>query len=224
MAASLVLFSGGLDSAVLLALERQSHEPVRPVHVRAGLAWEDAERRAIDRLLAAPAFSTGIEPLTTLTVDMRDVYPASHWAVVGHPPAYDTPDEDVYLEGRNVVLLSKAAVLAARLGISRIAMGSLSGNPFPDATPEFIRAMSRALSLGLNREIDVVTPLASFHKDRVVRMGIELRVPLELSLSCMNPRDGRHCGECSKCRERRDAFRDAGVSDPSDYSPGELQP
>ena len=222
MAASLVLFSGGLDSAVLLAQERQSHAPVRPVHVRAGLAWEDAERRAIDRLLAAPAFSSGVEPLTTLTVDMRDVYPASHWAVAGHPPAYDTPDEDVYLEGRNIVLLSKAAVLAARLGVTRIAMGSLSGNPFPDATPEFIRTMSRALTLGLGREIEVVTPLAAFHKDHVVRMGIELGVPLELSLSCMNPANDRHCGACSKCRERQHAFRDAGVEDRTTYVVGGL--
>lgn len=222
MAASLVLFSGGLDSAVLLAQERQSHAPVRPVHVRAGLAWEDAERRAIDRLLAAPAFSSGVELLTTLTVDMRDVYPASHWAVAGHPPAYDTPDEDVYLEGRNIVLLSKAAVLAARLGVTRIAMGSLSGNPFPDATPEFIRTMSRALTLGLGREIEVVTPLAAFHKDHVVRMGIELGVPLELSLSCMNPANDRHCGACSKCRERQHAFRDAGVEDRTTYVVGGL--
>ncbi len=218
MAASLVLFSGGLDSAVLLARERQSHAPVRPVHVRAGLAWEDAERRAIDRLLAAPAFSSGVDPLMTVTVDMRDVYPAAHWAVTGHPPAYDTPDEDVYLEGRNIVLLSKAAVLAARLGVTRIAMGTLSDNPFPDATPEFIRTINRALSLGLDRHIEVVTPLVTFHKDRVVRMGIELGVPLELSLSCMNPQGDRHCGACSKCRERQDAFRDAGVRDETTYA------
>src|SRR4249919_4203850 len=109
MAASCVLLSGGLDSAVLLALEQQSHDVVWPVHVRSGLAWEAAERRAIDRLLAAAAFASGVAPLTTLTVDMRDVYPASHWAVTGHPPAYDTPDEDVYLDGRNIVLLSKTA-------------------------------------------------------------------------------------------------------------------
>jgi 7-cyano-7-deazaguanine synthase len=224
MAASLVLFSGGLDSAVLLALERQGHAPVQPVHVKAGLAWEGAERRAIDRLLAAPLFSAGVEPLATITVDIRDVYPASHWSVTGHPPAYDTPDEDVYLEGRNILLLSKAAVLAARLAIPRIALGSLAGNPFPDATPGFFRAMARALSLGLNRELDIVTPLAGFHKDRVIRLGLELGVPLELSLSCMNPSGGRHCGACSKCRERRDAFRDARVSDPTAYTPRELQP
>jgi 7-cyano-7-deazaguanine synthase len=224
MAASLVLFSGGLDSAVLLALERQAHAPVHPVHVRAGLAWEEAERRAIDRLLAAPAFSAGVAPLATLASDMRDVYPASHWAVAGTPPAYDTPDEDVYLDGRNVVLLSKAAVLAARLGITRIALGPLADNPFPDATPEFFRAFGQALSLGLNHELEIATPLAAFHKDRVIRLGMEFGVPLELSLSCMNPQDDRHCGQCSKCRERQHAFRDAGVRDPTDYAPRELQP
>jgi 7-cyano-7-deazaguanine synthase len=224
MAASLVLFSGGLDSAVLLALERQAHSPVQPVHVRAGLAWEDAERRAIDRLLAAPVFATGVDPLATLAVDIRDVYPASHWAVTGHPPAYDTPDEDVYLEGRNIVLLSKAAVLAARLGISRIALGPLAGNPFPDATPDFFRAMARALSLGLDRGFDIATPLASMHKEDVIRHGVELGVPLELSLSCMNPQGDRHCGRCSKCRERQHAFRDAGIPDRTDYVPHGFEP
>jgi 7-cyano-7-deazaguanine synthase len=52
----------------------------------------------------------------------------------------------------------------------------------------------------------------------VIRLGVELGVPLALTLSCMNPRDSRHCGQCSKCRERRDAFRDAGVPDPTAYA------
>jgi 7-cyano-7-deazaguanine synthase len=218
MAASLVLFSGGLDSAVLLALERQAHAPVKPLHVRSGLAWEDAERRAIDRLLASPAFATGVEPLATINVDMRDVYPASHWAVTGQPPAYDTPDEDVYLEGRNVILLSKAAVFGARFAIPRIALGPLAGNPFPDATPEFFATMQRALSLGLGRTLDIATPLTGFHKDRVVQIGLELGVPLELSMSCMNPDGDHHCGACSKCRERQHAFRDARVKDATTYA------
>jgi 7-cyano-7-deazaguanine synthase len=218
MAASTVLFSGGLDSAVLLALERQTHERVWPVHVRSGFAWEDEERRAIDRLLAAPLFSSGIAPLTTLSVDMRDVYPPTHWAVTGHPPAYDTPDEDVYLDGRNIILLSKAAVFCRRAGVHRVAMGSLAGNPFPDATPEFFAAMARALSLGLDHRMEIATPLVGFHKDRVVTIGAELGVPMELSLSCMNPQGDRHCGQCSKCRERQDAFREAGIPDPTPYA------
>lgn len=218
MAASAVLFSGGLDSAVLVALEREAHEPVWPIHVRAGLAWEDAETRAIARLLQEPPFAGRIQPVTTLHIDMRDVYPATHWAIVGTPPAYDTPDEDVYLEGRNIVLTAKAAVLCARLKVERLALGPLAGNPFPDATPEFIAAISRALSLGLGHPLTVVTPLVTMHKEDVVKLGERLGVPLALTLSCMNPQGDRHCGRCSKCRERIDAFRVAGVSDPTAYA------
>jgi 7-cyano-7-deazaguanine synthase len=207
MSGSCVLFSGGLDSAVLLASERQAFAPVWAIYVRAGLAWENAEAAAIARLLATPPFAGRIEPLITLTVDMRDVYPPTHWAVVGQPPAYDTPDEDVYLEGRNIILISKAAVVCARLGVERLALGPLAGNPFPDATPEFFTAMSNAMSLGLGRRLLIAAPLASFHKAEVVKMGRELGVPLDLTLSCMNPADGRPCGRCSKCRERDAAFR-----------------
>ena len=187
------------------------------MHVRAGLAWEDAERRAIDRLLGQAPFAGRIEPLVTLTVDMRDVYPATHWAVVGRPPAYDTPDEDVYLEGRNIVLISKAAVLCARLGANRLSLGPLAGNPFPDATPDFFEAMARAVSLGLGRPLSIATPLAHLHKEDVITLGHELGVPLELTMSCMNPEGDKHCGRCSKCRERQQAFRAAGTRDKTIY-------
>jgi 7-cyano-7-deazaguanine synthase len=215
---SAVLFSGGLDSAVLLALELRDHGPIWPVHVRSGLAWEEAEARAIARLLALAPFAGRTRPLTTLTVDMRDVYPPSHWAIAGQPPAYDTPDEDVYLDGRNIVLISKAAVLCARLGVERIALGPLQGNPFPDATPEFFETLGRALTLGLARPISIAAPLARHHKEDVVRLGIQLGVPLALTLSCMNPQSDRHCNRCSKCRERRDAFRVADVVDETVYA------
>jgi 7-cyano-7-deazaguanine synthase len=215
---SVVLFSGGLDSTVLLALERRDHPVVWPVHVRAGLAWEDAEARAIARVLAAPPFAGRVPAVTTLAADMRDVYPASHWAVTGRPPAYDTPDEDVYLEGRNIVLLAKASVLGARLGADRLALGPLAGNPFPDATPAFFDAMARALSLGLAHRLTIATPLADRHKAEIVQLGLQLGVPLGLTLSCMNPVGERHCGRCSKCRERHDAFRQAGIIDPAPWA------
>src|SRR5262245_25475204 len=149
MPSSAVLFSGGLDSAVLLAMELADHAAVYPIHVWSGLAWEDAEARTIARLLAAAPFIGRVEPATTLTVDMRDVYPGTHWAIQGKAPAYDTPDEDVYLEGRNIVLIAKAAVWCARHKVGRLALGPLAGNPFPDATPEFFATMARAMSLGL---------------------------------------------------------------------------
>jgi 7-cyano-7-deazaguanine synthase len=215
MPTTAVLLSGGLDSAVLLAqeLDGAAGRGAQPIHVRAGLAWEDAEARTIAKLLAAPPFVGRVAPLITLTIDMREVYPPSHWAVTGTPPAYDTPDEDVYLEGRNIVLISKAAVLCARLKIGRLALGPLAGNPFPDATPEFFDAMSRAMTLGLSHPLAITAPLASMHKEDVIRLGRRLGVPLDLTLSCMNPQppDDAACGKCSKCREREEGFRIAGA-------------
>jgi 7-cyano-7-deazaguanine synthase len=211
-----VLFSAGLDSAVLAAAEAQ-HEPVHAVYVRCGLAWESEELEAVDRLLATPAFQS-VRPLARLTFTAQDLYPATHWALTGTPPAFDTPDEDVYLTGRNVMLLSKAGVYCAQHGLHRIALATLAGNPFPDATPEFLDTMGRALSLGLDHAIDVAAPFAALHKSDVIQLGVKLGVPLELTLSCMNPQRGLHCGLCSKCRERRDAFNEAGLADPTTYA------
>ena len=149
---------------------------------------------------------------------MRDVYPPTHWAIRGEPPAYDTPDEDVYLEGRNVVLLSKASVFMARARIPRVLIGPLSGNPFPDATPAFFDAMARALSIGLAAPIAVEAPFVAMSKADVIRLGRSLNVPFELTLSCMQPRNGRHCGRCSKCRERLEAFQEVGAPDPAAYA------
>jgi 7-cyano-7-deazaguanine synthase len=218
MTASAVLFSGGLDSAVLLARELRTARDVWPIHVRSGFAWEAAETRAIERLLAGPPFAGRTRAARTLVVDMRDVYPPTHWAVVGQPPAYDTPDEDVFLDGRNIILIAKSAVLCARLNIGRLALGPLAGNPFPDATAEFFGAMATAMSLGLSHSIDLATPLATMHKEDVIRLGVDLGVPLDLTLSCMRPTGDRHCGQCSKCRERQEAFRAAGVDDPTTYA------
>ena len=218
---TLVLLSGGLDSAVLAAHEAQS-APVLPVYVSVGLAWEVAEGAMVAQLLRSPVFANRAAPLTRVEFTMRDVYPPTHWAIRGVPPAYDTPDEDVYLSGRNLVLLTKAGVIAARHGAHRIALGPLAANPFPDARPAFFSAMAGALSLGLNHAIEIATPFLEWDKAAVVKHGVELGVPFDLTLSCMSPvvTDGlpQHCGLCSKCRERRDAFATALVHDPSTYA------
>jgi 7-cyano-7-deazaguanine synthase len=224
---SAVLLSGGLDSAVLLADEAVRGE-VQPIYVSVGLAWEAAEQSVVRRFLASAPFRKPVRPLARLSIDMRDVYAANHWAVEGRPPAYHTPDEDVYLPGRNIVLLSKAGVYCAAARIGRLAIGTLEHNPFPDATPEFRDAMQRALSLGLAHELRLDAPLAGTSKADVIRRGAALGVPFDLTLSCMNPqRRGRstddylHCGECSKCRERHDAFLEAGVPDTTVYASAE---
>jgi 7-cyano-7-deazaguanine synthase len=214
---TLVLLSGGLDSAVLLAHEAQQAE-VHPVYVSVGLAWEAAELATMERLLSAGIFDDKVAPLSVVEFNMRDVYSPNHWAIRGTPPAYDTPDEDVYLAGRNLVLLTKAGVVAAARRIGRIALGPLAGNPFPDATPEFLSSMARSLSLGLNHAIEIATPFIAMHKEDVIQLGARLRVPLEHTLSCMNPSGTLHCGLCSKCRERRDAFAAARIPDPTTYA------
>ena len=212
---SAVLFSGGLDSAVLFADAQRHGGVARAFYISVGFAWEMEEIAMATRLFARPPFTGTFD---ILRFDMRDVFPPSHWAVRGEPPAFDTPDEDVYLPGRNVILLSKAAVYTVTAAKEfALLLGSLAGNPFPDATPEFFAAMSRALSLGLDARISISAPFATLHKADVIRRGIDLGVPLELTLSCMQPTDGLHCAQCSKCRERRDAFREAGVDDPTKY-------
>ena len=210
-----VLISAGLDSVVLAAAEARRGR-VHPIYVSAGLAWEDDERAALRRLLQHPSLGD-LAPLVELTFTVRDLYPATHWALRGEPPAFDTPDEDVYLTGRNIVLLSKAAIHCAQQRIERIALGPLAGNPFPDATPDFFARMAEALSLGLAHHLSIDAPFITKSKSDVIRLGVELGVPLGLTLSCMNPQDGLHCGRCSKCRERRDAFSEAGVVDPTSY-------
>ncbi len=171
----------------------------------------------LERLLRAPAFH-GARPMASLHFDMRDVYPPSHWAIRGDAPGFDTPDEDVYLDGRNIVLLAKAAVYMARARLTRVYVGPLAGNPFPDATPAFFDAMARAMSLGLAATFEVAAPFAAMSKTDVIATGRRLGVPLELTLSCMQPSAGLHCGRCSKCRERRDAFVEAGGEDPTSYA------
>jgi len=211
-----VLVSGGLDSAVLLALTARTADRAVPIFVRAGHVWEDAERAALDRFVTAVA-GARLDPVHELALPMADVYGAD-WSMTGRDtPGWDAPWDAVELRGRNLVLLAKTLVLAAISGWPVVALGSLADNPFPDATPEFFASLARVASAGLRAPLEIVVPFRGLTKAEVVRRGRDL--PLELTLSCARPTPaGLHCGTCSKCRERIEAFAAAGVPDRTPYA------
>jgi 7-cyano-7-deazaguanine synthase len=210
-----VLCSGGLDSAVLLVEMARTSGRAVPVFVRAGHVWEPAERVALDAFVRAVA-EPRVAPVRELLQPMGDVYGAD-WSMTGEgTPAWDAPDEAVELRGRNLILLAKVLVVAAIEGWRMVAVGSLVGNPFPDATVQFVTKMAAAACEGLGCTLAIALPYRDLKKADVIRRGAGL--PLELTLSCARPVDGRHCGACNKCRERVDAFAAAGVVDRTSYA------
>ena len=208
-----VLASGGLDSSVLIAKLAADAE-VYPIYVRCGFAWEDMELKGLQSFLDA-LHNHNVMPTTVLSTPTSVLY-GDHWSVTGaRVPAADEPDENTYLPGRNILLISLAAIWGSTHGVSRIAIGSLGGNPFPDATPEFFETFARALSMGLGHNVKIEAPLRGFHKEDLIKQFKDL--PLELTLTCMAPRDSQHCGQCNKCFERQQAFQKAGVVDRTVY-------
>ncbi|HTY54418.1 MAG TPA: 7-cyano-7-deazaguanine synthase [Candidatus Binataceae bacterium] len=209
-----VLASGGLDSSVLVAEMARAAE-VHPIYVKCGLAWEQVELKGLQAFLNA-LDNPNVMPLTVLAAPVTDLY-GDHWSVSGKDvPDADAPDEKVFLPGRNILLIGLAAIWCGTHDVSRIAIGSLAGNPFPDATSEFFASFAHALSLGLRHEIKVDAPWLGLHKDDVVRLYKDL--PLELTFTCMAPQRGKHCGRCNKCRERQVAFEKSGITDRTDYA------
>jgi 7-cyano-7-deazaguanine synthase len=210
-----VLVSGGLDSAVLLSELSRTHWRVFPVFVRHGLKWEGVELYWLRRFMRRLA-SARIQPLRIIELPMADVYD-NHWSFTGQGvPHARTTDAAVYLPGRNLLLLSKTAVFCALNEIPVIALGPLDHNPFPDATPTFFRQFQQAASRALNHRLRVVTPFRRLTKSQVVRRGAYL--PLHLTFSCIAPRGRVHCGRCNKCAERKRAFRQARIADPTHYA------
>jgi len=208
-----VLASGGLDSSVLIAKLAADAE-VFPIYVRCGFAWEDMELKGLQSFVDALR-NPNVRQTTVLSAPASVLY-GNHWSVTGaRVPAADEPDQNTYLPGRNILLISLAAIWGSTHGVSRIAIGSLGGNPFPDATPEFFGSFARSLSMGQTHEVTIDAPLRGFHKEDLIKQFKDL--PLELTLTCMAPKDGRHCGQCNKCFERQQAFLKAGVVDRTVY-------
>ncbi len=212
-----VLASGGLDSAILLGEAVRTYSRVHPLYVRTGAVWESVEYVYLTRFLVALR-SPALTPLVTLELPVADVY-GTHWSLSGAGvPDAASPDEAVYLPGRNVILLSKALIWCHLNGVPEVATAPLASNPFPDATDDFYDGFADVVSKAVNGRVRVLRPYAALglHKRDVLRRGVGM--PLEHTFSCIRPVGELHCGACNKCAERKHGFRDAEVVDPTRYA------
>ena len=209
-----LLASGGLDSCILAGhLLRQGYG-VQPFYIRCGLLWEEAELAALRAFLRA-LNTPRLEGLVVFDLPLADLYGA-HWSVDGHDaPDAESPDSAVYLPGRNALLGIKPAIWCAMHGIGELALATLAGNPFADATDEFFRDFQQAIDRATGSPVSILRPFARLEKQAVLQLGCGL--PLELTFSCIVPSAGLHCGRCNKCAERQRAFRSAGFDDPTSY-------
>jgi 7-cyano-7-deazaguanine synthase len=214
-----VLVSGGLDSAILLAESLGQHPAVLPLYVRFGLVWESAELRYLRRFLEA-INHRALRPLVVLQQPVGDLY-GQHWSLTGEGvPGGDTPDEAVFLPGRNVLLVTKAMLWCHLHEVQTLALAPLESNPFPDATPAFFAALEAVVNQAVHGLVRLLEPYRGLGKADVLRRGRGF--PLRWTFSCIRPVSGpfgeRHCGECNKCAERHRAFLAAGLPDPTDYA------
>jgi 7-cyano-7-deazaguanine synthase len=216
-----VLVSGGLDSATVLAIAReqghrclalsfdygQRHRAELAAAHRVATALGAAEHR----ILAMPIGEFGQSALTDPAIDV--------------PEHGGTGIPVTYVPARNTVFLACALGLAEVAGASDIFIGvnAIDYSGYPDCRPEFIAAFERMANLATKaavegRAIRIHAPLIDLSKAEIIRRGIALGIDYALTVSCYQPDDaGSACGRCDACRLRREGFRTAGVADPTRY-------
>lgn len=209
-----VLASGGLDSCALIGYMSDVAAEVQPLFIRNGHPWEDAESAALHRFVEALG-KPNVLAVAECSLPLRDLLDV-HWGEGGYRPGFSEGYRANFIPGRNLALLSVAALYAYVHGASALALGLLAGNPYPDAQPRFFSTFEKLFAEGTERRLKILTPFARLAKEEIIRAGAYL--PLELSFSCVNPMDDEHCGDaCNKCAERQKAFALAGIVDRTRY-------
>ena len=210
-----LLISGGLDSTILLHTLLASGQRVQPFYIASGLYWQQTERAALQHYLARVAGPL-LAPLVELALPLADLY-GPHWSITGRGiPDGRSPDEAVFLPGRNSLLIVKAALWCQLHGIERLALATLVTNPFGDASDEFFAALETAINTRGTTTVRLLRPFGQTTKRQVMELG--RAAPLELTFSCLDPRGPLHCGRCNKCAERRAAFALIALTDPTEYA------
>ncbi len=219
---AVVLLSGGLDSATVLAIARSQGRECLALSIVYGQRHH-VELAAAKRVAAA----IGVTEHVVHTLDLR-VFGAS--ALTGD---IDVPKDSVgapgipvtYVPARNTIFLSLALGYAESRDAKEIWIGvnALDFSGYPDCRPEFIDAFQEVIWKGTrsgveHREPRLVAPLLHMNKADIIRRGVELGVDYSITHSCYDPaEDGRACGHCDSCILRRKGFLDAAVADPTEY-------
>jgi 7-cyano-7-deazaguanine synthase len=215
------LVSGGMDSCVTAAIARQENMEIAFLHVSYGQRTEARERRAFEQL--ADYFGVA----KRLAVSLQHLAQIGGSSLTDH----DIPVSEAnlssaeipasYVPFRNAHLLSIATSWAETLGAQRIYIGAVAedSSGYPDCRPEFYSAFQRAIDTGTRPEtrVRIVTPVINMRKAEIIRRGVEVAAPLELTWSCYQSADVA-CGRCDSCALRLRAFREAGLVDPISYA------
>ena len=216
---AVVLLSGGMDSCVCAALAARDH-CAAAVHVSYGQRTEERERqsfeRICDRLEIRERLVVRNEALRAIggsaLTDSNISVPESRDIGTGIPVTY--------VPFRNAHFLAAAVSWAEVLGAEKVYIGAVEpdSSGYPDCRPEYYRAFNEVVKAGTKEGlIRVVTPLIAMRKAQIVRLGLELNAPFDLTWSCYQ-REDRACGVCDSCVLRLHAFRDAGAEDPISYA------
>ena len=218
---AVVLLSGGMDSCVCAALAARDHDAAA-VHVSYGQRTEERERQSFlaicQRLKIHDKLMVRNEALraiggSALTDDAIDVPAAEH---VGHGVPV------TYVPFRNAHFLAVAVSWAEVLGAEKVYIGAVEpdSSGYPDCRPAYYKAFNEVVKTGTKEGlIEIVTPLIAMRKTDIVRLGLELGAPFDLTWSCYS-REDRACGICDSCALRLRAFEAAGVQDPVPYAAG----
>ena len=215
------LVSGGMDSCVTAAIAREENEKVAFLHVSYGQRTEARERRAFeelaDRYAVKKRLAVSIESLKAIGgSSLTDENIPITRANLASP---EIPTS--YVPFRNAHMLAIATSWAETIGAQRIYIGAVAedSSGYPDCRPEFYQAFQRAIDAGTKPEtrVEIVTPVIHLSKSEIVRLGLELGAPLELTWSCYAAED-RACGRCDSCALRLRAFAEAGTPDPISYA------
>jgi 7-cyano-7-deazaguanine synthase len=221
MKRAVVLVSGGMDSAVVLAIAREQGFACHALSV-------DYGQRHASELAAADRVSTmlGAVEHKTVHVDLRSIGGSALTADIEVPAAGSTGIPVTYVPARNTIMLSVALGWAEVLGADDIWCGvnAVDYSGYPDCRPEFIAAFEALANLATKAGVEghrlhVHAPLIRLSKADIVREGVRLGVDFAATVSCYRAdADGRACGACDACALRREGFAAAGVADPTRYA------